>query len=711
MAKMQLNAAQQEAVTYTQGPCLVLAGAGSGKTRVIITKIAYLLRNNLAQPAQILAVTFTNKAAAEMRERIALEVGPEISSQLTICTFHSLGRQILKEQAQLLRLGSHFSIFDETDTLKILKGIIASDYSTLKSTQSADYLSTVASHISRWKGELKNPSSILKDPKSDHITAELYQKYSDYLRACNAVDFDDLIYLPTRLLLLNEKVRSYYQQRYRYIMVDEYQDTNHTQYYLLMCLVASNQRFMVVGDDDQSIYSWRGARPENIKQLTVDFPELKVIKLEQNYRSTSRILHCANSIIAHNQHLFSKTLYSGIEGGEPIRVVTCNDNEQSCEYIAAEILGHRFDHRCKWGDYAILYRSNSQSRDMEKALMSAHIPCKITGDTSFFARMEVKDIMAWCRVLTNPKDDAALLRIINVPHRGIGAQTIKIMTELGRKFNRCLYDCAISQEMHSALNKQQVDALCSFLGLLFDLRHKLAQHHDLEVCRTLIDKIGYRGYLRAENASTNAFEWKLKNVQILMGWIEELLTGQKSNSFGKSSAAGSAGTAGAAGAAGTASDLNQPLEMSFGEAVERLGLREIMDKKADEDEEQDAVQMMTLHAAKGLEFPVVFLLGMEEGILPHRTSIEEHNIEEERRLAYVGVTRAQKELTLVVARQRKQGNSIVQQEPSRFIGEMPKEELTFIDLAKPQKQSKESSQHGLERVIEDLAKFAGQSHA
>lgn len=702
MAKMQLNAAQQEAVTYTQGPCLVLAGAGSGKTRVIITKIAYLLRNNLAQPAQILAVTFTNKAAAEMRERIALEVGPEISSQLTICTFHSLGRQILKEQAQLLRLGSHFSIFDETDTLKILKGIIASDYSTLKSTQSADYLSTVASHISRWKGELKNPSSILKDPKSDHITAELYQKYSDYLRACNAVDFDDLIYLPTRLLLLNEKVRSYYQQRYRYIMVDEYQDTNHTQYYLLMCLVASNQRFMVVGDDDQSIYSWRGARPENIKQLTVDFPELKVIKLEQNYRSTSRILHCANSIIAHNQHLFSKTLYSGIEGGEPIRVVTCNDNEQSCEYIAAEILGHRFDHRSKWGDYAILYRSNSQSRDMEKALMSAHIPCKITGDTSFFARMEVKDIMAWCRVLTNPKDDAALLRIINVPHRGIGAQTIKIMTELGRKFNRCLYDCAISQEMHSALNKQQVDALCSFLGLLFDLRHKLAQHHDLEVCRTLIDKIGYRGYLRAENASTNAFEWKLKNVQILMGWIEELLTGQKNNSFGKSSTAD---------AAGAASDLNQPLEMRFGEAVERLGLREMMDKKADEDEDQDAVQMMTLHAAKGLEFPVVFLLGMEEGILPHRTSIEEHNIEEERRLAYVGVTRAQKELTLVVARQRKQGNSIVQQEPSRFIGEMPKEELTFIDLAKPQKQSKESSQHGLERVIEDLAQFAGQSHA
>lgn len=696
MAKMQLNAAQQEAVTYTDGPCLVLAGAGSGKTRVIITKITYLLQNRLATPSQILAVTFTNKAAAEMRERITREVGPELSSQLTICTFHSLGRQILQEQAQLLKLGSHFSVFDDTDTLKILKNIINSDYSTFKQAKSAEYLNELASKISLWKGELKNPASILKDPRNtDHIAAEIYLKYSEYLRACNSVDFDDLIFLPTRLLLLNEGVRNHYQQRFRYIMVDEYQDTNHTQYYLLMCLVANNQRFMVVGDDDQSIYSWRGARPENIKQLTVDFPELKVIKLEQNYRSTSRILRCANSIIAHNPHLFSKTLYSGLEDGEKVKVITCGDNEQCCDFIAAEILGHRFDHRTPWSHYAVLYRSNSQARDMEKAFMSAHIPCKITGDTSFFSRMEVKDIMAWCRLLVNQKDDAALLRIINVPPRGIGAKTIKIMTDLSRKYKRCLFDCAVSKEMHEQLKGQQLDALCTFLGKLIELKHRLQLKHDLFVCRHLIEFIGYDAYLRSENASSSAFEWKLNNVRTLMGWIEEFMTGKRASARAADSDADAA----------AADEDAVPLEMTFAQAVERLGLREMMERNEDGEQNEDAVQMMTLHSAKGLEFPVVFLLGMEEGILPHRTSIEEDNIEEERRLAYVGVTRAQKELSLVLAKQRKQGKMMVESHPSRFIAEMPQEDLVFIDTTDPKAQNKEVNKHSLDRVIADLTAF------
>lgn len=703
MAKMQLNAAQQEAVTYTQGPCLVLAGAGSGKTRVIINKISYLLNNHLVQPQNILAVTFTNKAAAEMKERLALEIGSELSSVLTICTFHSLGRQILKEQSELLRFGKLFSIFDDTDTTKIIKEIINNDYSTLKKASNADFIASTISKISAWKGELKNPIAVLKDPKSDKITAEIYQKYSEYLRACNAVDFDDLIYLPTRLLLLNEKVRTYYQQRFRYIMVDEYQDTNQTQYYLLICLASSNPRFMVVGDDDQSIYSWRGARPENIKQLTVDFPQLKVIKLEQNYRSTSRILRCANSIIANNDHLFNKTLYSNIADGAPIKIITCKNNEQSCEYVANEILGHHFDSRRPWSDYAILYRSNSQSRDMEKTLMSAHIPCKITGDTSFFTRMEVKDIMAWCRVLCNPKDDAALLRIINVPHRGIGAQSIKLMTELGRKFNRCLFDCAVSKELHKMLNKQQVDALCSFLGLLIDLRHKLTHHRDLEVCHTLIDYIGYNEYLKSENSSQSAFEWKLKNVQILMGWIEELLTGNKdNNAITDSIGATEDSNKDTASFPSSSSHLN----MSFAEAVERLGLREIMDKKDNDNEEQNAVQMMTLHAAKGLEFPIVFLIGMEDGTLPHRTSIEENNIAEERRLAYVGVTRAKEELSLVWAKQRKQGNTLVPQEPSRFIAEMPEEDLQRIDLNQPNQDEKKIDKlANIEHALEELYAF------
>ncbi len=651
---MELNAAQKEAVEYINGPCLVLAGAGSGKTRVIITKISYLLKNNLAHPSEILAVTFTNKAAKEMRERLAKQVSENAASQLTISTFHALGRIILKEQSSLLRLGRNFSIFDDADTFKIIKQIITNEYPMLKNSASNEYIDGICHKISMYKGELKTPKALANDPTCDSIVQGIYQKYNDYLRACNAVDFDDLIFIPTRLLLLKKEIREYYQKRFKYILVDEYQDTNQTQYVLLMCLVASNQRFTVVGDDDQSIYSWRGARPENIKQLTLDFPELKVIKLEQNYRSTSRILRCANSIIANNPHIFEKTLYSGLRDGDKIKVVTCSDSDHACEYIASEILGQHFDDKNSWSHYAVLYRSNSQARDMEKALLSAHIPCKVTGDTSFFSRMEVKDILCWCRLLNNPKDDAALLRVINIPHRGIGAQSIKVLTDLSHKYNRCLYDCACSTEVKTLLNKSQYDALLGFLGLLVGLRQKLINKQDLEVCQKLLEIINYEQYLK-QDSSENAFEWRLKNVQTLMSWIEELVSGQRD------------------------------APMSFGEAIERLGLREMMDKRTDEDD--NAVQMMTLHAAKGLEFPNVFLLGMEEGILPHRTSIEENNIEEERRLAYVGVTRAQTRLTMVLAQQRKQGGGVTIQEPSRFINEMPQEDLVFInqsDKVEPQ---------------------------
>ena len=651
---MELNAAQKEAVEYINGPCLVLAGAGSGKTRVIITKISYLLKNNLAHPSEILAVTFTNKAAKEMRERLAKQVSENAASQLTISTFHALGRIILKEQSSLLRLGRNFSIFDDADTFKIIKQIITNEYPMLKNSASNEYIDGICHKISMYKGELKTPKALANDPTCDSIVQGIYQKYNDYLRACNAVDFDDLIFIPTRLLLLKKEIREYYQKRFKYILVDEYQDTNQTQYVLLMCLVASNQRFTVVGDDDQSIYSWRGARPENIKQLTLDFPELKVIKLEQNYRSTSRILRCANSIIANNPHIFEKTLYSGLRDGDKIKVVTCSDSDHACEYIASEILGQHFDDKNSWSHYAVLYRSNSQARDMEKALLSAHIPCKVTGDTSFFSRMEVKDILCWCRLLNNPKDDAALLRVINIPHRGIGAQSIKVLTDLSHKYNRCLYDCACSTEVKTLLNKSQYDALLGFLGLLVGLRQKLINNQDLEVCQKLLEIINYEQYLK-QDSSENAFEWRLKNVQTLMSWIEELVSGQRD------------------------------APMSFGEAIERLGLREMMDKRPDEDD--NAVQMMTLHAAKGLEFPNVFLLGMEEGILPHRTSIEENNIEEERRLAYVGVTRAQTRLTMVLAQQRKQGGGVTIQEPSRFINEMPQEDLVFInqsDKVEPQ---------------------------
>lgn len=665
---MQLNAAQLEAVQYTSGPCLVLAGAGSGKTRVIITKIVHLLRNNLAQAREILAVTFTNKAAAEMRERIAREVDEKTASELTICTFHALGRIILKEQAARLGLGRNFSIFDETDTFKSIKNIITTDFPGLAQDASREYIEDLCNRISLYKGALKTPKVVQKEG-GDPLIIDIYQKYTNYLRACNAVDFDDLLFIPTRLLLLDEATRTQYQARFRYILVDEYQDTNQTQYILLMCLVASNQRFTVVGDDDQSIYSWRGARPENIKQLTQDFPDLKVIKLEQNYRSTARILRCANSIIAHNPHIFEKTLYSALQEGAKIRVAYCDTNESACEYVASEIMGHRFDHKTSWGHYAILYRSNSQARDMEKELMAAHIPCKVTGDTSFFSRMEVKDILAWCRFLTNPKDDAAFLRVINVPARGIGAQTLKAMTSTAHQYQRCLYDCICSKEFYAQLNVQQSGAVMGFLGLYVDLRQMLLRGQDQELCSTLLERLGFREYLRAES-SEQAYEWKLKNVETVMSWISELIAGTK----------------------------GEPLH--FGEAVERLGLREMMEQR-DDDEEGNAVQLMTLHAAKGLEFPFVFLLGMEEGILPHRTSIDENNIEEERRLAYVGVTRAQTELTMVVARARKVGANLNAQEPSRFIAEMPKADLEIVEAGAAREPA--ANEHGLNRAIEDLA--------
>ena len=666
---VKLNAAQQAAVEYTSGPCLVLAGAGSGKTRVIITKIVHLLRNNLAQAREILAVTFTNKAAAEMRERIAREVDEKTAAELTICTFHALGRIILKEQAPRLQLGRNFSIFDETDTFKSIKNIITTDFPQLEEKLSREYLEQLCHTISLYKGALKTPKVVQKEG-GDPLTVDIYQKYTNYLRACNAVDFDDLLFIPTRLLLLDPATRAQYQERFRYILVDEYQDTNQTQYTLLMCLVATNQRFTVVGDDDQSIYSWRGARPENIRQLTQDFPNLKVIKLEQNYRSTARILRCANAIIANNPHIFEKTLYSALKEGEKIRIAYCDNNEAACEYLASEILGHRFDHKTSWGHYAILYRSNSQARDMEKELMAAHIPCKVTGDTSFFSRMEVKDILAWCRFLTNPKDDAAFLRVINVPPRGIGAQTLKAMTSTAHQYQRCLYDCICSKEFYAQLNSSQASAVMGFLGLYVDLRNMLMRGEDQELCSTLLERLGFAGYLRAES-SEQAYEWKLKNVETVMSWISDLISGVKGEA------------------------------LHFGEAVERLGLRELMDQRGDDEEEGNAVQLMTLHAAKGLEFPFVFLLGMEEGILPHRTSIDENNIEEERRLAYVGVTRAQTELTMVVARARKVGANLNAQEPSRFIAEMPAADLEPINVGEAQAPS--TNEHGLSRAIEDLS--------
>lgn len=680
---MQLNPAQLDAVRYTEGPCLVIAGAGSGKTRVIITKIVHLIKSGQYRPDEIAAITFTNKAAAEMRERIAQELPREVTDRLCISTFHSLGRVFLKELAGDVGLPVNFSIYDEHDVMRVLFQIVQNDYPDNDALHNRSTLQEIQNKISMWKGQLKSPAELADDP--DRLCVELYRKYMNSMRLNNAVDFDDLIYLPTRILSRYPEVRKEYAKYFQYLLVDEYQDTNITQYYMMLCLAGEHGHFTVVGDDDQSIYSWRGANPENISQLSRDFPNLKVIKLEENYRSTPRILRCANTLIANNPHLFAKTLRSGIKGkgdGPKVKVRFYPHSNDMYRGVAAEIMGHQFDHRSKYSDYAVLYRSNSQARDMEKALTEGKIPCRVVGDTGFFSRSEVKDMMAWCRLISNVHDNVALLRVINIPARGIGDKTLETLNETAKYFHRSFFDCLSSSEFLIQLPAAQQKGAENFVSLLQSLKNMLRLRQDGELCDILTEKTDYALYLKSQGNSKEATERRLENISVLLGWIKDLIN-----------------------------DKNSPC--TFSEAVEKLGLREMLERDRNDDEEDDAVRLMTLHASKGLEFPYVFLIGMEEGILPHRESVKmqeekssvlkvktakerdaernavagnkkkteeeyEENpaaVEEERRLAYVGITRAQKELTVTVCHRRgNQGRTTVQT-PSRFLNELPAADL------------------------------------
>lgn len=667
---MRLNDAQQQAVTYIDGPCLVLAGAGSGKTRVITAKIVNLITGHKLPAKTVCAVTFTNKAAAEMRERVAHELGQDCAKEIWISTFHSLGLGILRIEHNKVGLKRNFTLFDESDQFKIVRDLIREKYPLmLDGKAERDCIFDALQQISLWKGELRAPQDI--SPKT--TLSSLYEEYQTYLKACNAADFDDLIFLTTKLLKSDPETASKWENYFRYVLVDEYQDTNTTQYELLKVLVSKRRRFTVVGDDDQSIYSWRGARPENINILAHDFPDLKVIKLEQNYRSSGRILHCANKIIENNEHLFKKSLFSNLDEGKKIAVIEVQDENAESERVASEILKHRYLYRKPWRDYAVLYRSNTQSRSIEKAFRSARIPCVITGGSSFFDMMEVKDILAWCRLLSNEGDNAALLRIINIPRRGIGAETLSTIASVASEYSVNLYTALRSKQLYAKLSSGQNKSITSFLELYNSLKNLLKAHQDLQLAQKLIDIIGYEGYLRGTGANDKSVEVKIKNVRTLMSWIEDLVKGRR----------------------------GEP-PLLFSQAVDKLGLREMMDKNED-GSENDAVQLMTLHSAKGLEFPYVFLIGMEEGILPHRNSLDMPNgIEEERRLAYVGVTRAKVELTITYCRERKKGREATANEPSRFIAEMPQEDLAREFLGAPKKIDKEESAMMLDRGLDML---------
>ena len=456
---MKLNPQQQQAVEYTDGPCLVLAGAGSGKTRVIINKIAHLVGRCGYSPKQIAAVTFTNKAAREMKERVAHSIGKEQSRGLIVSTFHTLGFDIIKREYKLLGFKANMTLFDEHDQMALLKELTADDLQEDK-----DLLRELVSAISNWKNDLIMPQQALTQARDEKYQtfAKCYERYSNQIRAYNALDFDDLIMLPTLLFKNNKEVRSKWQDKIRYLLVDEYQDTNTSQYELIKLLVGPRGRFTVVGDDDQSIYSWRGARPQNMVRLRDDFPNLQVIKLEQNYRSTRRILHCANILIDNNEHVFDKKLFSNLGEGEKLQIIEAKNEEHEAERVVGELIAHRFTHKTQYKDYAMLYRGNHQSRLLEKVLMQNRIPYKISGGTSFFSRVEIKDMMAYLRVLVNQDDDAAFLRIVNTPKREIGTATLEKLGTLAQEKHISLFEAVFDFDLIQCITPKAYNALQGF---------------------------------------------------------------------------------------------------------------------------------------------------------------------------------------------------------------------------------------------------------
>lgn len=641
---MKLNPGQEQAVNYISGPCLVLAGAGSGKTRVITNKIAYLVRECDIPARYIAAVTFTNKASREMKERVAQTLGKNEARGLKVSTFHTLGLNIIKSEVKNLGLKPGFSLFDDKDSMSLLK-----DLSEHELDGDKEQLKLLQSCISNWKNDLIQPQELNHKgvSASDAQFAQFYQRYQDHLRAYNALDFDDLILLPTLLLKNSETARQKWQNRIRYLLVDEYQDTNTSQYELVRLLAGERARFTVVGDDDQSIYSWRGARPQNLVLLSQDFPNLKVIKLEQNYRSSGRILHCANILIQNNPHVFEKRLFSELGYGVELRIIVAKNETHEAERVVAELLAHKFMQGTSFKDYAILYRGNFQSRLFEKVLMANRIPYKINGGMSFFGRTEVKDIMAYLRLLVNQDDDNALLRVINTPTRGIGRVTLEKLGNFANQNKSTMFTAACDPGLPEVVTGKSLLAIQHFSRWIVELSDRAVRGDGIASIREMIKIMGYEEWLYETSTSPKAAEMGMANISTLFGWISDMLEG---------------------------GELDPP--MTLPEVVNRLILRDMMERGED-NEETDQVQLMTLHASKGLEFPFVFMVGMEEGLLPHQNSIDEDNIDEERRLAYVGITRAQRELFFFLTKERRQYGEVMQPEPSRFLHELPTDDVIW----------------------------------
>lgn len=639
----QLNARQRQAMLYIDGPCLVLAGAGSGKTSVITRKIAYLIKECEIPARHIAALTFTNKAAREMKERVAQLVKGDVAKGLTVSTFHNLGLNIIRREHKQLGFKPGFSIFDAEDARSLLKELLFRE-----GDQDSDLLNQVQMQISQWKNDLVLPHQAESFAQSDgeQKIAIIYKAYAQALKAYNAVDFDDLILIPVQLFQTHPDILSHWQKKIRYLLVDEYQDTNSSQYLLVKLLVGARGALTVVGDDDQSIYAWRGARPENMSLLKQDYPQLEVIKLEQNYRSTSRILRVANHLIAQNPHEFSKALWSEMGLGDPIRIIRCPNEDAEAERIAGEILTQKLRFNYQFRDFAVLYRGNHQSRLLEMKLQQHQINYKISGGSSFFSKTEIKDVMAYLRLLINPDDDNAFLRIINTPRRQIGTSTLETLGQYAGERHISLFAAIHELGFQSRIAEKNLERLQQFSHWINRVTRNCFESDAIAAIREMLNDMDYEGWLHQNASSSKAAEKRMENVIYLIESLAKTLQRQE----------------------------EQDEDATIEAAISKLILRDLLEQQAEEDD-SNAVQLMTLHASKGLEFPHVFMIGMEEDLLPHRNSIDENNIEEERRLTYVGITRAQRTLTMTYAAKRKQFGETTDTTPSRFLDELPQEDV------------------------------------
>ncbi|MDO3721685.1 DNA helicase Rep [Marinobacter sp. chi1] len=658
----RLNPRQSEAVRYANGPLLVLAGAGSGKTSVITRKIAYLIEEVGIPGRHIAAVTFTNKAAREMKERVTRIVDRTMARGLIVSTFHNLGLNMIREEHEHLGYSPGFSIFDAEDAKALLQDLMFSE----GSAEAGDELGDVQMTISSWKNALRTPAEALSkaaDEREQRI-ALVYGKYNEYLKAYNAVDFDDLILLPVQLFRSNPEVLTKWRKKIRYMLVDEYQDTNVCQYELVKLLVAERAAFTVVGDDDQSIYAWRGARPENLVQLKEDFPSLRIVKLEQNYRSTGRILRSANTVIANNPHVFEKTLWSDHTIGDELRVIRCRNEDAENERVATEILDKKLKQGLEFRDFAVLYRGNHQARLLEMKLQAYQIPYRLSGGQSFFSKNEIKDSMSYLRLLINPDDDAAFLRVVNVPRREIGPKTLEQLATYARTRNVSLFRSLHDMGAEAHVAEKGLDRLRRFAHWVDATCERLHNEDPIPVIKQLFTDIEYEEWLHQHSGTPKQAERRMENIWYLVDSIQRMLDDGK----------------------GTAD------EIGIEDAITKLILRDMMEQREEEDD-SDKVQLLTLHASKGLEFPHVFIMGLEEEILPHRSSIEEGNIEEERRLMYVGITRARETLAMTYAASRKQYGEKIETIPSRFLDELPEEDVIWegkgdLDAEANQKKGK-----------------------